>query len=897
MTRRPHHLRPRTVAGQRNKSLPPNLPANLAGGVRDMSSAMAQQQLQSLGEQNPMPRDTFPYSFGPGVPVLPAPLDPTRRDTGRAEPRIYEYPVSWNVPGAEQRLVPWAVLRQAANISIIRDCLRIRKNEVTSLEWGVRISKRAVEAAQRKDPEAARADVERDMRDRLSPDIDRITRFWRMPDRGNGYTFHDWVSQVLEEHLVLDALAIYPRFTYGGDLHGLEVLDGSTIKPLLDHRGGRPLPPYPAYQQILYGFPRGEFTADIETGPDGETVIPNGYPADQIIYQRREVRTFSPYGLSSVEQALTDADLWMKRMAWMRAEYTDGVMPSGWMRHTGETSWTPQQLAEYEREFNEYYSGITQARHRFPILPPGIELAEGRQGADERYKPDYDLHLLKLLVAHFDMTIAELGFTEAKGLGSAGYHEGQENIQHRKGVRPDLAWLADVLSDISRTHLGMPAELEFAWLGLDDEDQAAADELQRNRYQGGGSTLNEWRDEQGKPRYNFPEADMPMIVTQRGVVFLEGSSELAPPGELVEPVQAPKPAPGAPSPEGSNAEPGDGTPPQAEAQQQLDESRQQQDQQQAKKAELAAYRKFAAKGTRSRPFRWEHHTAEEIEEITKDGGGVDPKGPVRLEWPGWKRDLQAAKVWSGRIAEAMTGVLHPRQIAARWLSARHKTVDVAGTADAKSWLQDHGVAVADVLAPVLEQVYTDGYFIGDRSALALIASTDVNWHGWTPGDTETAQALLSDDHGLDVMLRQAGVTIRSIASNRLDVLARALADAVAVGDSVDTLAGTLSGILDDPTWSHMVALTELNRAMSAASLRRYARNGISAAYWMTAEDERVCQDCDDNEVAGPVALNQPFPSGAYQPPAHPSCRCALAPYTADMSEVDTTGMSAADLEE
>jgi hypothetical protein len=42
-------------------------------------------------------------------------------------------------------------------------------------------------------------------------------------------------------------------------------------------------------------------------------------------------------------------------------------------------------------------------------------------------------------------------------------------------------------------------------------------------------TLNERRDALGKPRYDFPEADMPMIITQRGIVYLEGASEQAPP--------------------------------------------------------------------------------------------------------------------------------------------------------------------------------------------------------------------------------------------------------------------------------------------------------------------------------------------------------------------------------
>src|SRR6185369_2406590 len=238
--RRPNRLTPRTVTRtarppiQVEKSLPAGLTGNLNGGVRDMSAAMAVAQLQTLGQQIAMPRDPFPYAFGPGTPLLPAPLDPTRPDTGRAEPRIYEYPVSWNIPGINHRLVPWQVLRQAANVGVIRDCIRIRKNEVTSLEWDITLTQDAVEAAQRKDPGKSRADIEQDLQKQLADVRQRVTAFWKKPDRGNGLAFGDWMTEALEEHLVLDALAIYPRFTYGGELYSLEILDGSTIKPLLD---------------------------------------------------------------------------------------------------------------------------------------------------------------------------------------------------------------------------------------------------------------------------------------------------------------------------------------------------------------------------------------------------------------------------------------------------------------------------------------------------------------------------------------------------------------------------------------------------------------------------------------------------------------------------------------
>jgi SPP1 gp7 family putative phage head morphogenesis protein len=915
--RRPNRLTPRTVTRRIaarplsvEKSLPAGLTGNLGGGVRDMSAQIAvatQQQMQTLGEQTPMPRDTFPYSFGPGVPLYPAPLDPTRPDTGRAEPRIYEYPVSWNIPGQQNRLVPWRVLRQASNIGVIRDCIRIRKNEIVSLKWDIAVSQDAVEAAQRDDPTASRADIEADLQKRLAPERARITEFWKKPDRGNGYDFGAWMTQALEEHLVLDALAIYPRYTLGGDLYSLEVLDGSTIKPLLDNRGGRPLPPFPAYQQILYGFPRGEYTADTDTDDDG-TALSAGYDADQLIYLRREVRTFSPYGLSAVEQSLTDVDLWLKRMAWMRAEYTDGVMPAGWMENDSSSGWSPQQVLEYERMFNDIYSGQTEERQRFRMLPPGVRPVEGKTGADEKYKPDYDLHLLKLVVAHFDMSIAELGFTEPKGLGSSGYHEGQEAAQQRKGTRPDLEWMAGVISDISRVHLAMPVELEFKWLGLDQEDEAAADTLNRSRVDGAGMTLNEWRDELGRPRYSFPEADMPMIVSSRGgVVFLDGASQLAPAGAVIQPPKAPG-APEDPQAQGDGEEkPAADIP---------------DDDQAAKTAEKIAYGRFLAKGiTRNRPFQWKHHTPEEVAvltgtAITKAGGG-GPKARTGQTWAGWTKDEATAAYWAVQLSQGLRAATDPAALADAWAAARGlgKTTaaddrsNAANIADARIWLSTQGLspALRQVLTETLHGIWTDGYYVGDRSAVWVlrdtivstaaetgvaipvqaaghaVAGATIDWAGWTPGDTDAARALLGG--GLDRLLEQAGVTINSVLAGRMDALAEVLADGITGGLAPDTIARGLGDVLEDAKWASMVAETETSRAINAATQGRYLDAGVTANTWMTAADQRVCPACAENEDAGAVSIGQSFPSGASGPPGHPRCRCALAPDVKSIADI------------
>jgi hypothetical protein len=41
-----------------------------------------------------------------------------------------------------------------------------------------------------------------------------------------------------------------------------------------------------------------------------------------------------------------------------------------------------------------------------------------------------------------------------------------------------------------------------------------------------------------------------------------------------------------------------------------------------------------------------------------------------------------------------------------------------------------------------------------------------------------------------------------------------------------------------------------------------------------------CSDCDDNALAGAVAVDESFPTGHAYPPAHSGCRCMVAPVTA-----------------
>lgn len=889
----------------RNKAAIPTAQqgARAAGDrVQAMTTSWYQGRNANAGFE-PMPRnpDWQTSPFAPSNPLVPVPVNRPRPD-GRTDVRIFELPVGWNLPGSTHRHIPWHILRDAADrISLFRRCIEIRKQHVQGLDWGFRVAKGAVTAAEVSQPGTPRARLERQLRAEMTDDINRATEFWRYPDRGNDYSFEDWIGVALEETYVLDALAIYPRKTFGGNLHSLEIPDGSTIKILRDEYARTPQPPYPAYQQILWGFPRGEFTASV----DDDGAIPGAFTGDQLIYRRRNVRNWTPYGYSAVEQALDDGDLYLKRSNWMKAEYTQGSMPVGMFEVHPDAGLTAEQVADLERFYNDLLSGQTAERFKARFLPPGIIPSE-RGDIGEKYKADYDIFLLQKAISHFDTVLTELGFSDSKGgLGSTGYHEGQENVQERKTLAL-LKWLAKLITMISHRCGIASQDIEFYFLGLDDEDEAAADELEAARQEDGVIVLNERRTRLGLDPYDFPEADMPMVKTQRGIIFLEGAAALAPAGTVITPPEAKPPGqpepdqPGDQQPSGPSGQPPAeaGQPPaqQPPAKPAPTKSPPGDNTAAAKAAEVRAYRRWATK-SRSRPFEWLHHTRDEITAITGElvkSSDAGPKARNGRTWPGWEKDLAVAEKTAGRLRAAMTGAVPTRALADRWAAARglnkDDSIDPGLSADADAWLASQmpglNTDLAAAMRLVIEDAYTEGYLVGDVSAEVLLAevrgevATKADWSSWTPGDAEAARLVLDERDaltGLEQMLERDGVTIRSIATNRLSELADVLAEALSAGQSPDWLERALRDVLDDPRWARLVAVTETNRAVSTATQNRYLANGVTENDWMTAEDQRVCPVCSANEDTGGVPTGSPFPSGDFMPPAHPGCRCALGP--------------------
>jgi hypothetical protein len=305
--------------------------------------------------------------------------------------------------------------------------------------------------------------------------------------------------------------------------HGKAAWCGNTIKPLLDDRGATPQPPYPAYQQIRYGFPRGEYTQSQD--PDQEfTSVIYGKPAssadtDQLMYKVRNCRSSSPYGFSNVERALIDIDLWLKRYDWLRSEYSAGVTPE--MVVKVDMAMTPEQLRQYESIFNDDLSGRTAERHRARFLPSGFDPSYPGN-LDAKFASDLDLHIVRLICASFDVLPTSLGFTPNHNPGMAGNsnQKGEQDSQLARGTKPRVKFLVGLINEISHNYLGMPNEVTFAFHGIDDEDEQKEAALLEGYIASGLMVINEGRDRLNLPRFGIDQANEPFISTPTGPSFL-----------------------------------------------------------------------------------------------------------------------------------------------------------------------------------------------------------------------------------------------------------------------------------------------------------------------------------------------------------------------------------------
>jgi hypothetical protein len=326
----------------------------------------------------------------------------------------------------------FAVLRQMANYGHIRTCIEARKDQISSLKLEFR----------RKDKLKSDISEER---------IAKVRAFFDKPDKKR--TWDVWLRLMLEEVLTIDALSIYRRKTFGGELHALEIIDGTTILPMIDERGDIPEAPNVAYRQVIYGKP----------------IVGGDCTIDDLMYRPRVVRTNTLYGMSPIEWVLMAINAALNRDTYNLAWYTEGNMPDGVM--DAPSSWNPDQIIEFEALLNRKFAGVLNIgeRRKLKVLSQGMA-ASYKALKEPDFSGKYDEWLLKVICAAYAIPPSELGFTQ--DAGSKNTAKQQENVVYRRGVKPLSGFVCGILNEVIAYDLNEPG-IECVLTGGEPEDKLA----------------------------------------------------------------------------------------------------------------------------------------------------------------------------------------------------------------------------------------------------------------------------------------------------------------------------------------------------------------------------------------------------------------------------------------
>lgn len=360
----------------------------------------------------------------PGEPLAPiAAPNPVGRQ--------FDYPVAVNIqqkPRAYEAL-SFADLRALADsYDILRLAIETRKDQMVKLQWSVK---------------------PKDSKQKMDQRCLELEKFFLLPDQEHDWD--TWLRMLVEDQLVIDAATLYARKTYGGDLYALEPIDGATIKRLITPQGRTPLPPEPAYQQVLKG------------------VTATNYTTDELLYFPRNQRTNKLYGYSPVEQVVMTVNIALRRQIHQLQYYTEGNVPEALVGVPD--NWNPDQISAFQAYWDSLMEGNTAERRHMKFVPGGMNVAFTK---DPLLKDEFDEWLARVICYAFSLSPA--AFVKQMNRATA---DNAKEMALEEGLAPMMQWVKRLIDRVIVKYWGY-TDLEFVWKDPKDIDtlqQAQIDQI------------------------------------------------------------------------------------------------------------------------------------------------------------------------------------------------------------------------------------------------------------------------------------------------------------------------------------------------------------------------------------------------------------------------------------
>jgi SPP1 gp7 family putative phage head morphogenesis protein len=766
--------------------------------------------------------------FSPNQPLNPI--------APQAEGRQWDYPVGYNlrlVP-KEQEGITFPQLRQLGDgYDVLRLIIERRKDQMVNLKWSIR----------NMDPKK-KSDEE-------DPRITQLTNFLRVPD--GKMPWQMWLRMLLEDMIVCDNACVYPRMDDGPTKPPtkLELVCGDTIKPIIDGTGRTPTAPDVAYQQILKGVPAVD------------------YSADQLIYVPRNRRTNKVYGYGYVEQILMTVNIALRRQISQLQYFTDGSIPN--LLITAPKEWTPEQIAKFNKWFQEKMAGDTAARRQATFIPDGSKPFDTK---DAVLKDEFDEWLVRVVC--FAFSISPTPFVKQVNRATA---ESSQEAATQEGLFPIMQWIKDLMDLLIWKYWGF-RDLEFGWdeeEEVDPEVQAKIDDI---NVRNGTKSIDEIRTKRGDEPIGMPQ----MIVTQgMGPVLVSTLVHQAttdPTGEKAAAQEAEAKAQEMSMKFGGGNEPGGGGKP------------------------AGGSGNDGSGGAGAGAGGGKPAGGKPAADAGKYLGATLKKATKKKVAKRINRDRQSVVQMRKELTQTLAAELKamgkataqmirdkgfdPKNIALKLAKADpvDPTSDQAATVQEilDAVVMDGFDTLSDAAKELLQEIFMDGA-VEAMQQLNLVADADSL-------DQLNEKALeYAEERGAELVGKQVlddGTVIDnpdaeySITQSTLEMLRYDIADAVENGISNEELAAALEeSYAFSEDRAETIARTETAFADVGGNMAAYEEANVEKKQWIVGAG--CCDECQalDQEIQ---PLDQPFSSGDDAPPAHPNCRCDVIPYFDDSGE-------------
>lgn len=688
------------------------------------------------------------------------------------EGRLFDFPVGVNTqtrPRAYEA-VSFAQLRSLADsYDLMRLVIERRKDQIEGLRWKITTK-------------------QSDDTDKEDSRVKAVTQFLRSPDKVNRWG--PWIRMLVEELLVTDALTIYPRKTNGGSLYSLDIMDGTTIKPLVDNAGRRPLPPLPAFQQYVKGQPMAT------------------YGADEIMYLPRNPRANRFYGYSPVEQVIMTVSIALRRQVHQLNYYTEGNIPEALI--PVPESWTPKNIRDFQKLWDAM-NGELKDKRKAKFIPNVKNVIFTKE---PNLKDQMDEWLGRIICFAFSYPPSALTAQVNRATAETAQQTGED-----EGLVPLMQSVKNIIDDVIQAQFGWD-DIEFGWeteTTLDPETQATVDAADA---ESGIRTVDECRIARGLKPYGIKgQTDVPPFLRELTPQQQAAADALAAKNNAGNP--------GEPNPPSSPGKPGG-------------------------KGEPGAR---AAAGGEGGPVK-----KSAVEYVDDDGYARQEREALQ------EREAELGEAIAKALADAVDEVV-------------------------AAYDEKFGVKKAAIDEVVLME-FLDGVVIGLEGAskpllktLKATAGEGVTFALTKVGvETDAITSLANARAGSYAARRAAELVNKSASGGKLaestrNMIRSTIAEAVEQGATNEAVAKALrDSYAFSAKRAAAIAKTELRAADVAGNLAGYKESGVvTGKRWLLSNEPDVCPVCKGNAEQGVIGLDEAFNSGDQGAPAHPVCRCDIAP--------------------